>query len=53
MISPTNEYAVLLWRRKFIRALDSFMESSNDIGARQYFEKADFFIPELLLKELW
>ena len=28
------------------------MEGSNDIGARQYFEKADFFIPELLLKEL-
>ena len=29
------------------------MEGSNDIGARQYFEKADFFMPELLLKGLF
>ena len=27
------------------------MEGSYDIGARQYFEKADFFMPELLLKK--
>ena len=29
------------------------MEGSNGIGARQYFEKADFVMPELFLKDLW
>ena len=31
------------------------MKSDNHIGARQrqYFEKADFLMPELFLKELW
>ena len=36
--------------RTFHGALDSSMEGSNDIGAGQYFEKADFFMPKLLLK---
>ena len=26
------------------------MRGISDIGARQYFEKADFFMPELLIK---
>ena len=29
------------------------MVGSNDIGARQYFEYVDFFMPEQLPKELW
>ena len=48
----TNKSTILLCRRKYIRALDSSMEGSNDIGGRQYFEKADFSMPELLLKDL-
>ena len=26
---------------------------NSDIGARHYFRQADFFMPELLLEELW
>ena len=29
------------------------MGGFSDIGARHYFGQADFFMPELLLNELW
>ena len=29
------------------------MGGFNDFGAHHYFRQADFFMPELLLKELW
>ena len=38
----------------YIRALwNSSMEGNSDIGTHRYFEQADFFMPELILKELW
>ena len=29
------------------------MGGFSDIGAHQFFEKANFFMPQLLLRELW
>ena len=44
---------VLLLRRKYILALEQLQGGFSDIGARHYFGQADFFLPKLLLKELW
>ena len=51
MISLTNVNTVLLWRRKYIRALEQLQRKFSDIGTRRYFGQADIFMPEL--KELW
>ena len=49
----TNKSTVLLWRKKCIRALEQLHEGFSVIGAHQNFENPDFFMPKLLLKELW
>ena len=48
MISLTNKNAVLLFG-----LWNSSMGGFSDIGARQYFEETDLFMPELLQKIPW
>ena len=37
----------------FFLSLEQLFGSFSDIGAHQDFQKSEFFMPELLLKELW
>ena len=48
----TNQSSLLLCRRKYFLAHKQIHGRFSDIGARQEFQQADFFMPELLLKAL-
>ena len=51
--SLTNENTVVLWRRKCFLALYQLHRSFSNISAHQDFQMPRFFMPELLIKELW
>ena len=53
MTSLTNENTVLLRSRNCILALWQLHGSFSDVGAHQDFQMPEFFMPELLIKELW
>ena len=50
--SPTRRF-VSVWRRTLFMGSEQLNGSFSDIGAHQDFQMLEFFMPEVLLTELW